>query len=546
MKWRCFMSQYDRASTPQKNDNSRSNQSKKVLLQRSSHSVNIIQRMRMYPQTFSTADARVLQKTIGNRAVCQLMKEIGLLNSKPVQREALEEEEEEILQGKFNTTKREEVPKKEEEERLQMKRENKTGLPDYLKAGVENLSGLSMDDVSVHYNSYKPAQVGALAYTQGTDIYVAPGQEKHLPHEAWHVVQQAQGRVRPTMQLMGMSVNDDEGLEREADDMGRRAAKGDLLGRNMCSDLSKAFHKSVAPIQRETVLNYGSGTDVQTLIRPIRSDDYVLNIDSGHMILSDIIEEFLLQEKYDALLGIMKELLDAYAKGHKGQSSKELLTSSAKQKDLFWLKHEFFSKYPGYAGVQNILKRIGRDASDRFEKEKERLNNGTNFEYGDSSTGLRGFNKDVDRIYCINGYQYSPLTQDEIFVPMANALKTGGTLHLVSSILGDTVRDFYQDYKRAHKKIIDGFISPGVRRNLNEVLSKIGLKPAMQLPIFKYFVYNAEQSFVYLTKTNAFRADDYTKGLKSFSTEAHEELPDNLIHVTLVLTRNDVKVNSIN
>ncbi|MFZ5986730.1 MAG: DUF4157 domain-containing protein [Bacillota bacterium] len=540
------MSQYDRVSTPQKNDNSGLNQSKKVPLQRSSHSVNIIQRMRMYPQTFSTADARVLQRTIGNRAVCQLMKEIGLLNSKPVQREPLQEEEEEILQGKFNTIQREEVPKKEEEERIQMKRKNKTGLPDYLKGGVEDLSGLSMDDVNVHYNSYKPAQVGALAYTQGTDIYVAPGQEKHLPHEAWHVVQQAQGRVRPTMQLMGMSVNDDEGLEREADDMGRRAAKSDLLGRNMCSNLSKALHKSVAPIQRETVLNYGSGTDVQTLIRPIRSDDYVLNIDSGHMILSDIIEEFLLQEKYDALLGIMKELLDAYAKGHKGQSSKELLTSSAKQKDLFWLKHEFFSKYPGYAGVQNILKRIGRDASDRFEKEKERLNNGTNFEYGDSSTGLRGFNKDVDRIYCINGYQYSPLTQDEIFVPMANALKTGGTLHLVSSILGDTVRDFYQDYKRAHKKIIDGFISSGVRRNLNEVLSKIGLKPAMQLPIFKYFVYNAEQSFVYLTKTNAFRADDYTKGLKSFSTEAHEELPDNLIHVTLVLTRNDVKVNSIN
>jgi hypothetical protein len=74
-----------------------------------------------------------------------------------------------------------------------------------------------MDDVRVHYNSAKPAQLQALAYTQGTDIHVAPGQEKHLPHEAWHVVQQKQGRVQPTMQLQGVNINDNEGLEKEAD-----------------------------------------------------------------------------------------------------------------------------------------------------------------------------------------------------------------------------------------------------------------------------------------------------------------------------------------
>ncbi|HEY9835791.1 MAG TPA: hypothetical protein V6D27_02770, partial [Vampirovibrionales bacterium] len=34
---------------------------------------------------------------------------------------------------------------------------NQTGLPDNLKAGVENLSGYSLDDVRVYYNSPKPA-----------------------------------------------------------------------------------------------------------------------------------------------------------------------------------------------------------------------------------------------------------------------------------------------------------------------------------------------------------------------------------------------------
>jgi hypothetical protein len=103
---------------------------------------------------------------------------------------------------------------------------NNTGLPDDLKSGVENLSGVSMDAVKVHYNSPEPAQLNAHAFAQGTDIHVAPGQEQHLPHEAWHVVQQAQGRVQPTTQMQGaVPVNDNPALEHEADVMGGQAAQ---------------------------------------------------------------------------------------------------------------------------------------------------------------------------------------------------------------------------------------------------------------------------------------------------------------------------------
>lgn len=80
-----------------------------------------------------------------------------------------------------------------------------------------------MDDVKVHYNSSKPTQLQALAFTQGRDIHVGPGQERHLPHEAWHVVQQKQGRVKPTMGMKGIAINDDLTIEKEADVMGRKA-----------------------------------------------------------------------------------------------------------------------------------------------------------------------------------------------------------------------------------------------------------------------------------------------------------------------------------
>lgn len=163
-----------------------------------------------------------------------------------VQRAGLEEEEIQ-MKGK-------------EEEELQLKAaeapadpvsipvqraENKTGLPDQLKTGVENLSGYRLDDVRVHYNSDKPSQLQAHAYAQGSDIHVAPGQEKHLPHEAWHVVQQKQGRVKATRQLKGkVNINDDAGLETEADVMGARALQmketdRDLQSSNVASEVAQ-------------------------------------------------------------------------------------------------------------------------------------------------------------------------------------------------------------------------------------------------------------------------------------------------------------------
>jgi len=150
------------------------------------HPATLIQRARLDPGSLTPREVLHLQRTIGNRAVGQLLAQAA-------------------------------------PEQAGLKKENRTGLPDTLKAGIERLSGVSMDDVTVHYNSAKPAQLQALAYTQGSDIHVGPGQEKHLPHEAWHVVQQKHGRVRPTGQVQGVALNDQEVLEKEADRRGQMA-----------------------------------------------------------------------------------------------------------------------------------------------------------------------------------------------------------------------------------------------------------------------------------------------------------------------------------
>lgn len=139
---------------------------------------------------------------------------------------------------------------------------NNIGLPNQLRSGIESLAGMRMDHVKVHYNSSKPAQLQAQAYAQGSEIYVGPGQEKHLPHEAWHLVQQAQGRVRPTMQMQAGMINDDPLLEKEADRMGKAAAQRKLQSMAGTSSQAvalmhqKARLTTVRPIQRKI-------TDVQ-------------------------------------------------------------------------------------------------------------------------------------------------------------------------------------------------------------------------------------------------------------------------------------------
>ena len=89
---------------------------------------------------------------------------------------------------------------------------------------MENLTGISLNDVRVHRNSNEPSNFSALAYAKGSNIHLGPGQEKHLPHELGHIVQQKQGRVKPTMQVNeNIKINDDNNLEKDADNLGDKA-----------------------------------------------------------------------------------------------------------------------------------------------------------------------------------------------------------------------------------------------------------------------------------------------------------------------------------
>lgn len=117
-----------------------------------------------------------------------------------------------------------------------IRRENRTGIPTQLKESMEQSTGLSLDDVRVHYNSGLPAKLDALAYTKGNQVEIGPGQERHLPHELGHVIQQKLGLVWANARhSSGAALNTDARLERQADEIGagKRVAIVQRMGDNV-------------------------------------------------------------------------------------------------------------------------------------------------------------------------------------------------------------------------------------------------------------------------------------------------------------------------
>ena len=202
-------------------------------------------------RTSAIAQRKLAQMIVQSPRVVAQRRQIAGITGETAQRQAAEEEA--PVQGKFAA---DAVSVQLVEDAAP--KANNTGLPDNLKAGIENLSGIGMDDVKVHYNSAKPAQLQALAYAQGSDIHVGPGQEQHLPHEAWHVVQQKQGRVQPTMQAKGVAINDDQGLEQEADMMGARASQQGM----------KTVQAKTADAQSQVKNNGGQSLIIQRVVYP--------------------------------------------------------------------------------------------------------------------------------------------------------------------------------------------------------------------------------------------------------------------------------------
>lgn len=176
-----------------------------------------------------------------------------------------------------------------------------TGLPAELKRAAESAGGVSLDDVSVEYDSPRPARYRARAFARGSDIYLGPGGQQHLPEETWHVVQQKQGRVRATGAVAGEPLNSDPALEREA----KRSAA--MLPTGIPSKPSG--RPAGGPADTATTRR----GDPQTPIQRVTEGEHVpLNVQQGNSCWMYVIEALLRNEGVDTtrLRRVMKSYPD--------------------------------------------------------------------------------------------------------------------------------------------------------------------------------------------------------------------------------------------
>lgn len=104
-------------------------------------------------------------------------------------------------------------------------------LPERVRAKMEKALDADFSEVRIHTDD-QAEQVGAHAFTSGSDLHFAPGRynpesesgQKLLGHELTHVVQQRQGRVETAFQGSANTMVQNLELEAEADALGNRAA----------------------------------------------------------------------------------------------------------------------------------------------------------------------------------------------------------------------------------------------------------------------------------------------------------------------------------
>ncbi|MBP6721155.1 MAG: DUF4157 domain-containing protein [Bacteroidia bacterium] len=238
---------------------------------------------------------------------------------------------------------------------------NQGGLPDNLRTGMEQLSGMDMSDVRVHRNSSKAAEAGALAYAQGNDIHLGAGQEQHLPHEAWHVVQQRQGRVKPTTQAPnGAAVNDDRSLESEADVMGEKAVQ-------MKADEGNALQKSSSsengPLQRIAA----NSVVIQRVVTEITPK--TKELENGNVVLEEILSVNIIGRPSGPFSSSMGDHTTAFAVHREGlrmQLVGKTFEEAFKVMNLFYTG---IKDLPGWGMVDDLPEKHKQ----RFDESNEKL-----------------------------------------------------------------------------------------------------------------------------------------------------------------------------
>ncbi|QCK17112.1 hypothetical protein DCC35_16545 [Mangrovivirga cuniculi] len=215
---------------------------------------------------------------------------------------------------------------------------------------MENSFGTSFSDVNVHKDSPEATKMGAKAFAQGNEVHFAPGQynpdtksgQELIGHELTHVVQQKQGRVKATTQAKGAAVNDDPALEKEADEMGKKAAEGKKVKEIKSKQENGALIEEEEKAKQEDQLS----DEQLAIISGNFFDQYRSNINACRISLISTFSQLTNAEKSK----------DASIPGFVGEIIKSALTAAGKSNPMWAIGYEIlaYAATEIYNKVNNI------------------------------------------------------------------------------------------------------------------------------------------------------------------------------------------------
>jgi hypothetical protein len=241
------------------------------------------------------------------------------------------------------------------------------------------------------------------------------------------------------------------------------AALGRLLARRMRD-------RGGAPrlLQRRKIVNLASGTRPETLMRPATADDVVINVDSGHMIVAEILRErptsWFEQMKLEPDLKIKATALDARTKKsaaamwHGGAESEAeqlgmdprsmglmigAVNREAYEKELrdFVIRALFdLERFRGAKGLERLAKEVlGKAEASELDARIKTLETSKDVRF------MRGFVEtlaqqlpegDADEVHVISALGFDLINDRDAVRSVWMVLKKGGRLFITSERTG--------------------------------------------------------------------------------------------------------------
>lgn len=290
-----------------------------------------------------------------------------------------------------------------------------------------------------------------------------------------------------------------------------------------------------APIQRIEIANIASGTDPSTLMHSIGEDENVINIDTGHMVISDAIihANHPLVWKAIAKEFVRLNLNTSYPKAVKlapvgekvewlaGTMVKDPLAGAARLKQVLSVKAGMKGAYEIYHLLPDPLK---------YEIAMK-LQSLDDFKLGDLGTFAEQSLKKggTDIVHIINALGFDPIGDPAQALHLATGIKPGGILFITAEASGQSVASLIP------KKLI---WTDEALKLIGTFLLGPGIEKLTTLPLGEFF--DLVDSTV-SGKAEALKSDPHTTTLDTrhtIASGASTSMEDNIPTVKLILKRN--------